>query len=417
MGKKANYFLGLLSGIALAIVAWFALSMALPFWFGMFGNAQVPGVSVAPTTATAVAELEAADIMQKLNHIHQIIETNFIGDFDLELAIETMFAGFVYGAGDPYTVHMDERTFASFREETEGSFIGIGVSITVDVTDNRILIISPFEGSPAFEAGILPGDKIVRINGYEVFGDGINEAIRMMRGEVGTEVIVTIYRESNSTTFDVPIIRDVIEVETVRSNVLANNIGYIRISQFDRVTYEQFVNAYERLISENVGGLILDLRNNPGGLLDVVNNITNMLVPEGIITYTEDAQGRRVYVPSDSRQIEIPLVVLVNGNSASASEVLSGAVQDTGVGEILGTTTFGKGLVQNIFPLRDGSAVKVTVQRYFTPAGRSIHGEGLVPDHYVEMDVELTNNLMRLDQVDDVQLQEAIRVINGMMRP
>ena len=415
MGKKANYFLGLLSGVALMVVVWVAL-VTWGWTAGIVSEGRFTPGTTSPTASAAAAELESTDIMTKLNHIHQIIETNFIGDFDLEIAIEMMFAGFVYGAGDPYTVYMDQVTFASFREETEGSFIGIGVSITVDVTDNRILIISPFEGSPAFEAGILPGDKIVRINGYEVFGDGINEAIRMMRGEAGTEVVVTIYRESNGNTFDVPIIRDVIEVETVRSDVLANNIGYIRISQFDRVTYEQFVSAYERLLDQNINGLILDLRNNPGGLLDVVNNITNMLVPEGIITYTEDAQGRRVYVPSDERYIEIPLIVLVNGNSASASEVLSGAVLDTGVGELLGTTTFGKGLVQNIFPLRDGSAVKVTVQRYYTPSGRSIHGEGITPNHYVEMDVELTNNLMRISQEEDVQLQEAISIMNGMIQ-
>ena len=412
MGNKANYFLGLLSGVALMIVAWVVVSLT------PFNDAPMLSFDGAPApAAAAAAELDAADIIQKLNHIHQIIENNFIGDFDLELAIEMMFAGFVYGAGDPYTVYMDEATFASFREETEGSFIGIGVSITVDITDNRILIISPFEGSPAFKAGLLPGDKIVRINGYEVFGDGINEAIRMMRGEAGTEVVVTIFRESNGTTFDVPIIRDVIEVETVRSSLLDGNIGYIRISQFDRVTHSQFVDAYERLMEQKIDGLILDLRNNPGGLLNVVIDITDMLIPEGIITFTEDAQGRRVYARSSGdRQIDIPLIVLVNGNSASASEVLSGAVLDTGVGELLGTTTFGKGLVQNVFPLRDGSAVKVTVQRYFTPAGTSIHGTGITPTHYVEMAVELTNNLMRISQEEDVQLQEAITIINGMIQ-
>ena len=408
MGKKANYFLGLLSGMAIMFIVWVALMS--------IDGVPTPVVrNVAPTAAAASMELDTNNIVQKLNHIYQIIGTNFLGDFDLELAVETMFAGFVYGAGDPYTVYMDATTFASFREETEGSFIGIGVSITVDPADNRILIISPFEGSPAFEAGILPGDKIVRINGYEVFGDGINEAIRMMRGEAGTEVVVTLFRESNGSTFDVPIIRDVIEVETVRSDIFEGNIGYIRISQFDRVTYDQFVNAYERLMGENIEGLIIDVRNNPGGLLDVVNRITDMLVPEGIITYTEDARGNRIYVPSDERQIEIPLIVLVNGNSASASEVLSGAVLDTGVGELLGTTTFGKGLVQNIFPLRDGSAIKVTVQRYYTPSGISIHGEGITPNHYVEMDVELTNNLMRLTIEEDVQLQEAISVIGEMI--
>jgi len=409
MSGKLNYFLGLLSGIALMIIAWVAF---MPFVSSI--QMQMPTRSTAPATAVAV-EMDTDAIVQKINQIHQIIDTNFLGEFDLNHAIEMMFAGFVEGAGDPYTIYMDAATFRSFREETEGSFIGIGVSITVDPTDNRILVISPFEGSPAFEAGMLPGDKIIRINGYEVFGDGVNEAIRMMRGEAGTEVVVTVYRESDSTTFDLPITRAVIEVETVRSNILDNNIGYIRISQFDRVTYDQFVSAYNRLMDENIGGLILDLRNNPGGLLDVVNRITDMLVPEGIITYTEDVHGRRVYVPSDERQIEIPLIVLVNGNSASASEVLSGAVLDTGVGELLGTTTFGKGLVQNVFTLRDGSAVKVTVARYFTPSGISIHGEGITPTHYVEMPVELTNNLMRLSIEEDIQLLEAMSLMNELI--
>jgi len=399
---KINYFLGLLSGMALMVVAWVAFSPLI--------NIQMPQRNASP--AAAVADLDMNVIAQKIHHIHRIIDTHFIGDFDMELAMQMMFAGFVYGAGDPYTVYMDPSSFRSFREETDGTFIGIGVSITTDREDNRILVIAPFEGSPAFEAGMLPGDKIIRINGYEVFGDAINDAIRMMRGEAGTQVVVTVYRESEQTTFDLSIIRDVIQVETVRSNIINDNIGYIRISQFDRVTYDQFVAAYDRLMAENIDGLILDLRNNPGGLLNIVNDITDMLVPEGIITYTEDVTGHRVYALSDARQIEIPLIVLVNGNSASASEVLSGAVRDTGVGELLGTTTFGKGLVQNVFPLPDGSAVKVTVARYFTPAGISIHGDGITPNHYVEMPVELTNNLARLTVEEDIQLQEAIRIMN-----
>ena len=403
---KINYFLGLLSGMALMVVAWVALSPLL--------NIQMPQRNASPAAATADLDMNA--IAQKIHHIHRIVDTHFIGDFDMDLAMQMMFAGFVYGAGDPYTVYMDPASFRSFREETDGSFIGIGVSITTDREDNRILVIAPFEGSPAYEAGMLPGDKIIRINGYEVFGDAINDAIRMMRGEAGTQVVVTVFRESDQTTFDLPIIRDVIQVETVRSDIINDNIGYIRISQFDRVTYDQFVAAYDRLMAANVGGLILDLRNNPGGLLHIVNDITDILVPEGIITYTEDVTGHRTYALSGPGQIEIPLIVLVNGNSASASEVLSGAVRDTGVGELLGTTTFGKGLVQNVFPLPDGSAVKVTVARYFTPAGISIHGDGITPNHYVEMPVELTNNLGRLSMEEDIQLQEAIRIINRKMR-
>lgn len=402
MGNKTNYFLGLLSGMALMVVVWAAVMPLL--------NINVTPIGRGPDVVAT--GLDTDTISQKINHIYQIIDSNFIGDFDLDFALQTMFAGFVYGAGDPYTTYMDLITFREFRQETEGTFIGIGVSISVDATDNRILVISPFEGSPAFEAGILPGDKIIRVNGYEVFGDNVNEAIRMMRGEAGTRVEVTIWRESDNSTFDLSITRDVIQIETVRHNILDDNIGYIRISQFDRATYDQFAAAYNSLMDQNIRGLILDLRNNPGGLLNVVNEITDMLIPEGIITFTEDVHGNRVYAYSDERQIEIPLIVLVNGGSASASEVLSGAVQDTGVGELLGTTTFGKGLVQNIFPLPDESAVKVTVARYFTPSGISIHGEGITPNHYVEMPPELAGSLLTLSAEEDIQLMEAISIIN-----
>ena len=404
MGKKMNYFMGLISGMALMVIVWLA--------FVPLGNIEIPLRSAPPAAQEDVAAMDLEGIVNKLNHIYRIIDENYIGEFDVEAAIELLFAGFVIGVGDPYTVYLSSDAFAAFQEETDGSFIGIGVSIVVDNTDNRIMVISPFEGSPAHEAGILPGDKIIRVDGHEVFGDQLREAINMMRGEAGTEVVVTILRESDGAVIDKTIIREVIQTETVRADILDGNIGYIRISQFDRVTYEQFSRAYERLMGEGVDGLILDVRNNPGGLLTIVNRITDMLVPEGIITFTEDAHGNRDYARSDERQIEIPLIVLVNGNSASASEILSGAVRDTGVGELLGTTTFGKGLVQNVFPLNDGSAVKVTVARYFTPAGICIHGEGIVPNHYVEMPVELTNNLSRLTVEEDIQLTEAINIMN-----
>ena len=412
MNGKLNYILGIISGLALAVVFWVAIvafSPEQPMAGITGGNSPYAAGGTSNTGA-----IDADSIAHKLNHIHQIINTHYIGDFDLEHAINLMFSGFVYGVGDPYTAYMSIDAFNQFRETQEGTFIGIGVSITTDVQSGRILVISPFEGSPAFNAGILPGDKIIRVDGIEVFGgDGTNDAIRMMRGEENTLVTVTVFRQSNNTTFDVPIIRELIQVETVRSRVVDGNIGYIRISQFDRQTYEQFRIAYNRLMEQNVAGLIIDVRNNPGGLLDVVGNITNMIVPEGIITYTEYADGTREYIRSDARQIEVPLVVLINGNSASASEILAGAVHDTQIGTLVGTTSFGKGLVQRIFPLGDGSALRVTVARYFTPNGISINGEGITPPIYIEMPTELTNNLLILAEDDDIQLQEAIRVIRS----
>lgn len=410
--SKINYVLGLVSGAALMVIVFLTFP---PIFASGSGAARSP--QAGSELANQATMLNMEEVGTKLSHIFQIIDQHYIGDFDLHDALDLMFAGFVYAVGDPYTVYMNAETFARFRDDTEGTFIGIGVSITVDTTDNRILVISPIEGSPAFEAGIIPGDKIIRVNDNDVFGDAVNEAVRMMRGEAGTSVDVTILRETSegTQTIEKTIVRDIIQIETVRSNIIDENIGYIRISQFDRVTYEQFKLSYAELLSQNIEGLILDLRNNPGGLLDVVNNITDMLVPEGIITYTEDVRGNRVYAFSDARQIEIPLLVLVNGNSASASEVLSGAVRDTGIGELVGTTTFGKGLVQNVFVLPDASAVKVTVARYFTPAGISIHGEGITPNHYVEMPTELTNNLLTLGMEDDIQLLHAIELMLDMI--
>ena len=418
MNKKINYLLGLVSGAALMVIVWAVFLSDVggggnTLRHGNLLSTQSAGFTADDGAATA---LDFNDVTEKLYHIYRIIDSQFIGEFDLDLAIEMMFAGFVDAAGDPYTLYMDAAAFTMFQENTEGSFVGIGVSIVMDEASNRIMVISPFEGSPAHEAGILSGDKIIRINGQEVFGDGMREAINMMRGEVGTEVVVTVLRDSDNSIHDFPIIRDTIQIETVRGHVIEDEgarIGYIRISQFDRVTFEQFTRVYDRMLQEGIDGLILDVRNNPGGLLSVVNQITNLLVPEGIITYTENVRGERNYVRADARHIEVPLIVLVNGNSASASEVLSGAVRDSGIGEIVGTTTFGKGLVQNVFDMPDGSAVKVTIARFFTPAGICINGEGIVPNYYVEMDSELTNRLSRLAQEDDVQLLEAIRIMHN----
>ena len=412
MDKRINYLLGLVSGLALAVILWVAI---VPLFSQNVPAGSSSSAAVRRSNPHAPSP-ELEDALARLNHIHQIINTHYIGDFDVDLAIEMMLAGFVYAAGDPYTVYKTQQEFTAFREHNNAAFVGIGINITTDPYDNRIKVITPFEGSPAINAGILPGDKIIRVDGHEVFGgSGTNEAISMMRGREGTEVVVTILRESENTTFDVTIVRETIRIETVRHNVIdGTNTGYIRITQFSQNTYPAFEAAFNSLMAQGVDSLIIDVRNNGGGSLDAVSSIADMLVPEGIITFTEDANGRRTYTRSDARQIEVPLVMLVNGNSASASELLAGAVRDRGVGEILGTTTFGKGLVQSIFPLAEGTALKVTIARYFTPDGICINGEGIVPNHYVEMPVELTNNLTMLSQEDDVQLQAALELLRDM---
>jgi len=229
-----------------------------------------------------------------------------------------------------------------------------------------------------------------------------------MRGTPGTRVTLTIYRGFTNETFEREIVRAEIEVPTVEHRMLDDQIGYIRITNFDRQTYPQFMQALNNLTRQNMQGLVIDVRNNPGGLLDSVVRITNELVPEGIVVYTEDSRGNREYWQSNNRQLDLPLAVLVNENSASASEVLAGAIRDTSSGVLVGNQTFGKGVVQSLFPLSDGSGIKVTIARYYTPGGYSIHGEGLIPDILIETDRATSLQVMSLPQYEDEQLQAAI---------
>lgn len=352
---------------------------------------------------------------QKIEAIYGILTNHFVDEFDSNVLFENMFSAMVAGLNDPYTVYMNAETLSRFMEATEGTYSGIGVIIGTDSDDNTITIVGAFENSPAYNAGIQAGDKLIKVDGQDITGENVTIVPQMIRGKAGTSVDITIYRPNESSTIDISVVRDNIVLNTVSHRMLENNIGYLRITQFDRVTYNQFVNALEDLQGKNMEGLIIDLRNNPGGLLDVVIRITDMLVPEGIITYTEDRQGRRNVHYSSGDGIGIPIVILVNGGSASASEVLSGAVQDLGAGRLVGTQTFGKGLVQSLYVLPDGSGVKVTIARYYTPNGICINEIGITPDYVVEMNHELIQSIATLELEEDNQLLHAIEVLNRQL--
>jgi carboxyl-terminal processing protease len=353
---------------------------------------------------------------RKTQTILRVIDQHFMGEYEVSDLKESMFFGLVYGLGDPYTIYLNAPSFEAFMEQSSGVFAGIGIQVSVDPIDNKLTIITPFANSPAELAGLLPRDKIIKIDGKLVFGDNLSEAISMIQGEVGTSVSLTIFRESTNETFDVDIIRENIEHPTVIYRMLEDNIGYIRITTFESVTASQFKIALEELTSLGMDGLVIDLRNNPGGLLHSVAQITDLLVPPGgNIVFTENKQGNIFEIPSKSDHIDIPLVILVNGNSASASEVLAGAVKDYEVGTIVGTTTFGKGIVQSIIDLGDGTAIKLTTAKYFTPNGTSIHGSGITPDYIVEMENHLSVRINNLTLEEDVQLYKAIQVINAKL--
>jgi carboxyl-terminal processing protease len=350
-------------------------------------------------------------IGNKVDDILKALNENYVEQLDMTELSQKIYQEVAAVLGDPYTNYLDAQQYEAFMEDTEGIYAGIGVMVGANLDTNRIVITVPFEGYPSAEAGLLPGDAIIKVNGYDVNAEMMDETVRMIKGEQGTSVELTIYRESSDETFDVTIIREIINVPTVSHKMLEGDIGYLRITQFERVTAHQFEASYNELVGDGMKGLILDLRNNPGGLLSVVNYITDILVPEGIIVYTEDRYGNQTKTPSNEEHIEVPLLVLVNGNSASASEVLSGAVRDHGVGELVGTTTFGKGLVQNIYTLKDNSALRITIAKYYTPSGVCIQDIGLEPDFEIDMDAELTVRLSTLTLDEDVQLKKAMEVM------
>ncbi|MCL2702219.1 MAG: S41 family peptidase [Defluviitaleaceae bacterium] len=412
MENKKNYVIGVFTGMIVMVAAYIAVMLFFPDVLSG-NNGQASGGRFSErNTAAATPPPVYPSAGVKLDDIMYLMDRFYVEHIDMDDFTNRIFREVVNLVNDPYTVYMDPKQHKDFMEDTEGVYTGIGVVVNGNTSTNRIIVISPFEGSPGAKAGIHPGDAIIKVNGYDVTADKLHEAIDMIKGEPGTSVDITIYRESTDETLELNIVREVITVPTVSHRMLENDIGYLRITQFERVTLDQFNHAYSDLTENGMKGLILDLRNNPGGLLTVVTQITDVLVPEGIIVYTEDKRGRQVITPSGSDHIQIPMLILVNGASASASEVLSGAVRDHGVGELVGTTTFGKGLVQNLYPLQDNSALKITVAKYYTPSGICIQDTGLSPDYEIDMDTELSMRLSQLTLDEDVQLKRAIEIMN-----
>jgi len=409
--NKRPFFLGVLAGVLIMLVL--NLSTVRQFL-------PIPGAaqqSSLPKLGAAIdSDTEFQSTILKAYDIIQTLDTVYVDSIDRNELYEMMYSGLVYGVGDPYTAYMDTETFEEYMVATEGTYVGIGIVVSSDMSRNRIVIVSPYDGHAAAKAGLLPGDEIVRVDDTDVFGDSLDVAVSLMRGDPNTNVRVTIYRDSDKSTFEVDIMREVISIPTISHKMLDNQIGYIRITTFDRVTEEQFKEAYADLQAQSMQGLILDLRNNPGGLVDVVCTITDMLVPEGTIVSTQDKNGRGETVTSDANSFGKPLVVLVNGASASASEILSGAVKDLQAGTLVGTQTYGKGLIQSLYPLPDGSALKITIAKYFTPSGVCIQGEGIPVDYEVEMADELSIRISSLTLEEDVQLKKAIEVISEKMK-
>ena len=352
--------------------------------------------------------------VEKLETLEEVIEEYYYRDEDIDIdaMIEGMYAGVVDSLGDPYSVYYTEEEWKEMITETEGIYYGIGAYVSLDTTTGFAKISGIIANTPAEEAGLRENDVIYLVDGETTQGYELSEVVAMIKGEEGTTVHLTIYREGESDYLEMDVTRRKIESPTVNYALYDNGVGYIQITEFDEVTSDQFAEALAFIKSHDAKGLILDLRSNPGGSLPVVVDIARSILPKGLIVYTEDKYGDRDEYNCDGKnELQIPLVVLVNGNSASASEILAGAIKDYHKGTLIGTTTFGKGIVQRILPLTDGTALKLTISSYYTPNGNNIHGIGIEPDIVCEFDSDAY-----YDEGVDNQLERAMQEIEKMIK-
>lgn len=379
------------------------------FWQGaLFGALVVilAGVIVSCGLKLNNDTVVSKDAEKKLETIKNIIDQKYIGDVKEEKLEEGLYRGYIDGLGDPYSVYFNEEETKDLMEMTTGEYSGIGAVLMQERETGIVHIVRVYENSPAMKAGLKDEDILYKVEGEEVTGEDLTEVVKRVKGEKGTEVNLTVLRGKKNKEIELTAVRDIIEAQTVEHRMLEHQIGYVAVSEFDEVTLDQYKEAIQALEKDGMEALVVDLRNNPGGNLNTVCDMLDYMLPEGLVVYTEDKEGKRQEMKSDEKnQFTKPVAVLVNGYSASASEIYAGAMQDYEAGIIVGTQTFGKGVVQRIYDLKNGTCMKLTVSEYFTPKGRNINGKGITPD--VEVEYELDENDLKADN----QLDKAIEVL------
>ena len=366
--------------------------------------------------SAAQEELMSDYFTAKMELLAQLVDQYYMYDISVEDMRTGAYKGLLEGLGDPYTCYYTAEEFDALMETTSGTYYGIGAVVQQNLKTMYITIVKPYVDGPAYNAGMLPGDIIYMVDGVDVTGMEIDNVVAMMKGPEGTIVKVTVIRDGVADPIELTITRGKIEIETIEYEMLENNIGYIAISGFDEPTPKQFKDAIKALQKQNMKGLIIDLRDNGGGLLDAVVEMLDYILPKGMIVYTEDKYGNRdEYRGTDKEVLELPMAVMINGNSASAAEIFAAAMKDYEAATLVGTTSFGKGIVQSILPLTDGTAVKITISRYFTPKGVCIHGEGVTPHVEVELKDEL-RQMVIIPKDQDNQLAEAVKAVLNKMK-
>ena len=387
-----------------AAIFW-AIILVIVTAFGTFVVTNTIAISLGNKVVIAQEDFEAIRSMDKLMGLKDYIKSNYVEGAEDNKLIEGAIKGMFESLGDPYSVYMTKEEFKNFNESTKGSYGGIGVIVSRS-EDGYVTVVAPIEDTPGEKAGLKTNDKIIKVDDKDIVGIDLEEAVALMKGKKGTKVTLTVMRDNVREPKVFVITREEIILKTVKSNIMENNIGYIRISMFDEDTGSEFKKALKELTSKNMKGLILDLRQNPGGFINQCVDVADELLDEGLVVYTEDKEKKREDYKSGKGKLEVPFVVLIDEGSASASEIVSGAVKDRKAGLLIGVKTFGKGLVQSIEQLKDGSGIKLTTQKYYTPNGISINKVGIQPD--IEVKALEPEEGQKPEDVKDVQLERAV---------
>ena len=405
--SEGRFLKGLLAGIFATIIAGAA---AVAIYTLVLGNSLVIGTVKQEKEKQTGALSEP--VLRKINDLIGYIHLYFYDDVDEEQLANGIYAGLFEGLDDKYTEYYTAAEYEDLQISATQNYYGIGAGLSQDKESMQVTITHVYEGTPAEAAGLLDGDVVVMVEDIEAVQTELSDLVTHIRGEEGTTVHLQIYREGKEDFLEFDVARANIDLPTVEHRMLDEKIGYVHILEFGEPTVKQFEAARDELMAQGMQAMVLDVRDNPGGMITAVTGVLDDILPEGTVVYTQDKYGKRQdYTSDDQKQMNLPIAVLINGNSASASEILAGAIRDFDYGTLVGTTTFGKGIVQTILSLTDGDAIKLTTAKYFTPKGENIHGTGIDPD--VELEFKYLGDVEDgYDELSDNQVQKAIELLN-----
>lgn len=383
-GKKESFWNrhGFLCGVLTTIICLVIVCFGVKAVLNLTGQLLIIGEAGA-STVKGDALLDE-EVVEKIDEIYSYMNIYYYGEFEKEDIYNSIYSGVMESLEDPYSVYYTPEEYEDMQVSTSGTYYGIGAGVSQDLTTMEVTISKVYRGTPSEEAGLKNGDQILSVEGIDATSVEVSELVQHIRGEEGTTVHMVIYRASTNETLEFDVERRHVELPSIEGEMLEDGIGYIQITEFQKKTDEQFAEMVEQLQTQGAKGLIIDVRANPGGLLTTVVNLLDQVLPEGLLVYVEDKYGNRDEYTSDAACLDMPIVVLTDEHSASASEIFAGAMKDYEYATLVGKTTYGKGIVQNLIPLSDGDAIKITVAKYFTPKGNDIHEIGVAPDVEVE---------------------------------